>query len=88
MQADQFRSALRTRPFKPFSLRITGGDEYTIKHPELANITESGRTVVVLEGEIVITIDTAAISEFAIQTGGVGKSKGKGKSNGAGGAGR
>ena len=77
MHADQFRSALQTRPFQPFSLRTSSGAEYTVKHPELANITASGRTVVVLEGETVIAIETAAISEFKIKPGGSGKGKSK-----------
>jgi hypothetical protein len=67
MQADQFRSALRTRPFEPFWLQTASGAQYTVAHPELANISNSGRTVVLLQEDVVIAIDTEAITEFALK---------------------
>jgi len=66
MEADQFRSALRTRPFKPFAVRTSSGEKYTVTHPEMIGITPSGRTVLLAYDEGYAVIDMASITEFVV----------------------
>jgi hypothetical protein len=47
MAPDQVREALRTLPFRPFSVQIAGGKRVPIKHPDYAWLSPSGRTLVV-----------------------------------------
>jgi hypothetical protein len=66
MEADQFRSALRTKPFKPFAVKTASGEQYTVRHPENVAITPSGRTVILAFDEGYAVIDMISISEFVI----------------------
>jgi hypothetical protein len=66
MEADQFRSALRTRPFKPFAIRTGSGEKYIVKHPETVGISKSGRTVVLALDEGSAVIDMASITEYVV----------------------
>jgi len=70
MEADQFRSALRTRPFKAFKLRTSSGETYTVKHPEMVAITPNGRTELLALDEGFAIVDTASITEFVISRAG------------------
>jgi hypothetical protein len=70
MEADQFRSALRTRPFKAFKLRTGTGETYSIKHPEMVASTPTGRTVVLALDEGFTIVDMASITEFVISRSG------------------
>jgi hypothetical protein len=66
MEADQFRSALRTRPFKPFTVRTGSGAQYTVKHPETVGISTSGRTVVLALDEGSAVLDMASITDYVV----------------------
>jgi hypothetical protein len=66
MQADQFRSALKTRPFRSFTLATSSGEEYTVDHPEMVGITESGRTVVLADDRGSVVLDLDSITEYVV----------------------
>lgn len=36
MNAETFRELLSRRPFEPFTIRMTNGDVFQVRHPELA----------------------------------------------------
>ncbi|MFZ4731848.1 MAG: hypothetical protein ACOYK7_04835 [Pirellulales bacterium] len=48
MTVEQFREALRSRPFRPFTLHLADGRAVTVRHPEWALASPSGRTTVVM----------------------------------------
>jgi hypothetical protein len=66
MEADQFRSALRTRPFRAFKLRTSSGETCSVKHPEMVAITPSGRTVLLALDEGFAVVDMTSITEFVV----------------------
>jgi hypothetical protein len=66
MEADQFRSALRTRPFKPFTVKTGSGEQYTVRDPETVAISPSGRTIGLALDEGCALLDMASITEFVI----------------------
>lgn len=41
MNADSIREHLRRQPFEPFEVRMTNGDNHTIRHPETALLAGS-----------------------------------------------
>jgi hypothetical protein len=63
MEADQFRNAIGTRPF---TIRTSSGEKYTVRHPETVSISPSGRTVAFVTDEGHAVFDMAAISEFVV----------------------
>jgi len=42
---------MRTRPFRPFTIRTAGGRDFRIDHPEMAWATPGGRVVFVATSE-------------------------------------
>jgi hypothetical protein len=66
VEVDQFRSALRTRPFRPFAILTADGERVPVTHPENVAITPSGRTVIVADDEGQTVIDMAAITKFGV----------------------
>lgn len=36
MTVDQIKAALRAQPFRPFHIRTSDGQEYEVRHPEMA----------------------------------------------------
>ncbi|NBV46948.1 MAG: hypothetical protein EBR86_15270 [Planctomycetia bacterium] len=49
MTVEQFRDALRARPFRPFALHLADGRAVPVRHPEWALASPSGRTTVVMQ---------------------------------------
>jgi hypothetical protein len=47
MDASALREAIRTRPFRPFRLRLADGREVPIPHPDFVAVAPNGRRVVV-----------------------------------------
>lgn len=47
MNIQEIKKLHRSQPFKPFTLRLADGNEYTVRHPEFFMVTESGRTIIV-----------------------------------------
>ncbi len=41
MSAETLRDLLQRRPFEPFIIRMTNGDIYQVKHPELAIVMKT-----------------------------------------------
>lgn len=68
MTIEQFTSAIRAEPFRPFILHTTSAKEYRVDHPELAMRTPGGRTVVVNEGEnAAVILDLLLIEAISFQ---------------------
>ena len=41
MQLDDFRIAIRAKPFRPFVLHLADGREFAVRHPEMAALAQS-----------------------------------------------
>ncbi len=50
MDAEQFRSAHKLRPFRPITIQTASGEAYTVKHPEAMWQSPQGGTVIVATG--------------------------------------
>lgn len=59
MSTDTLREYLYREPFRPIVLTLPSGREVRLTNPELAMFTESGRTLIVTEGERVTLVDIA-----------------------------
>ena len=66
MSSDTLREQLHRTPFRPLTLLLPSGKNVTVRNPELAMFTETGRTLIVAEGERVLFIDVATVG--AIET--------------------
>lgn len=66
MSSDTLREELRRVPFEPVTLFLPSGKTLTINNPELAMFSETGRILVVAQGERFIHIDVATVE--AIET--------------------
>ena len=50
MTIDRLRKAVRAEPFKPFTISLTDGRRFFVKHPELILVPpEASRTFVIAE---------------------------------------
>ncbi len=64
MKAEQFRSALRMTPFKPFTIHTQSGEAYNVTHPEVAWQSPDGETVIVhVGGQSIAMMDVSQVSE-------------------------
>lgn len=69
MTTEQFRTALKARPFQPFVIKTAGGDEYPVSHPEMAAQLGTGRTVVVeVPGDAVTILDLLLVEGLRFST--------------------
>ncbi|MGC8642271.1 MAG: hypothetical protein ACP5XB_20610 [Isosphaeraceae bacterium] len=50
MRVDEIRRAKNARPFKPFRLRLTDGEEIPITHPDAVAWDDKGRIASVISG--------------------------------------
>lgn len=50
MTPEQFRSALKIKPFKPFAVHTASGESYAVSHPEAVWQSPDGATVIVATG--------------------------------------
>jgi hypothetical protein len=74
MEVDQFRSALKVKPFRPFVINMTSGEKYTVPHPEAVWQSPSGKTVLVhVKGEQVALMDISLISDIVLMVGKAGR---------------
>ena len=66
MTIDRVRQAVRTEPFKPFTLSLTDGRRFRVRHPECIMIPpEASRTVVVAEsGENYSIVDLLLVTSI------------------------
>ncbi len=56
MTLEQFRSALKAEPFRPFVMHLADGREIPVGHPELVVSTSTGRTTVVVQPDDTLNI--------------------------------
>ena len=49
MTVEQFRTALRSAPFRPFAIRLADGGTVPVRHPEMVALHPTGRTTVVIQ---------------------------------------
>ena len=49
MSAAQIQEALKRRPFEPFRIRLSSGDNYEVRHPENALLLRGGVYLAVLD---------------------------------------
>jgi hypothetical protein len=74
MEVDQFRSALKVKPFRPFVINTASGENYTVAHPEAVWQSPSGKTVLVhVKGEEVALMNIALISDIVLTVGKAGR---------------
>lgn len=59
MSIDTLKEYLYREPFRPVVLTLPSGREIRLTNPELAMFSETGRTLIVTEGERVILVDVA-----------------------------
>lgn len=59
MSTDTLREYLYREPFRTIVLTLPSGREIRLTNPELTMFTETGRTLIVTEGERVILVDVA-----------------------------
>ena len=64
MSSDTLREQLQRHPFQPVTLMLPSGKSVTIKNPELYIFSETGRTLIVTEGDRFIFVDVATIEAF------------------------
>jgi hypothetical protein len=49
----QFKIMARTVPFRPYTIKMVSGEQFTVRHPENASWSENGPNLVVhMDGEI------------------------------------
>jgi hypothetical protein len=48
---DQLRALITAQPFRPFTIRMTGGRAFTVKHPENAACDRRGREPTVYDDD-------------------------------------
>lgn len=79
MTTQQWKEAMGTRPFVPFTVRTADGREYRVDHPENAWATPGGRVVFVATSQ-----DSAAALDLLLVTAlePVGFSSGRAKPEG------
>ena len=61
MSIDSLREQIHRTPFHPLTLRQPSGREIVIDNPELTMFNETGRTLVVAQGERIILIDVSTV---------------------------
>ena len=61
MSSDSLREQIYRTPFHPVTLRLPSGREITVDNPELTMFNETGRTLIVAQGERIILIDVATV---------------------------
>lgn len=61
MSSDTLRDQLGRDPFLPVILRLPSGWTVTVKNPELYFFTETGRTLIITEGDRFTMVDVPTI---------------------------
>ena len=61
MSIDSLRQQIYRTPFHPVTLRLPSGREIVVDNPELAMFNETGRTLIVAQGEKIILIEVATV---------------------------
>lgn len=56
MTVEQFKKMQSIRPFQPFVIHLADGREFPVRHPEAANLSPSGRTVLVFNRDRIFEV--------------------------------
>ena len=66
MTIDGLRKWIEAKPFKPFVMRLTNGQEVRVRHPELVARSPSGRTIIVYTtGDAFEMVDLLHVASIA-----------------------
>jgi hypothetical protein len=63
MTTEQLRTAHRSKPFRPFNIRMADGRTFSIPHPDFLSVSPVGRTVVIYHPD-----DSASIVDLLLMT--------------------
>jgi hypothetical protein len=66
MTTEQLRSARRSVPFWPFTIRMADGKTFSIAHPDFLSISPAGRTVVVYHPDSASIVDLLLMMELEL----------------------
>lgn len=70
MIPDAIKTRLGAAPFKPFVLRLTNGDRFAVRHPELVSLSPGGRRVILwVDEERYVDIDVPLIESVGQASG-------------------
>ena len=61
MNADRLRVLWYAVPFRPFTIRLPGGERLPVTRPDSLGMSPSGRTVNVCKGDSFVYLDPARI---------------------------
>jgi hypothetical protein len=60
---EQLRRTHRAAPFRPFTIRMADGRQFSIPHPDFLSMSPSGRTAVIYHED-----DSASIVDLLLMT--------------------
>jgi len=70
MTTEQLRSALRSTPFRPFTIRMADGRTFPVAHPDFVAQSPSGRTAIVFQpDESYSVLDLLLMTELQVSNG-------------------
>jgi hypothetical protein len=68
MTGEQFKAAMRRRPFVPFVIRTADGEALPVRHPEHVAISTSGRTILVsTDDDAHVVIDLLLVTRLDVE---------------------
>lgn len=65
MTIEQLREARGRQPFRSFEIRLSGGEQYTIRHPDNIAWDEDSRTATLLAGRAWVVIDVDLVTSLS-----------------------
>jgi hypothetical protein len=65
MTRTQLLAPTKGKPFHPFEIHTTGGETYTVTHPEQYWVSPKGETILVYLADVIAFIDSDHIANFA-----------------------
>ncbi len=65
MNADTIREWLHRRPFEPFELRLSNGETYQVRHPEVVAVGKNRIAVVNPETDQVVHVALIHVNSIA-----------------------
>ncbi len=69
MNAETIREWLNRRPFEPFELRLSNGEAYQVRHPEVLAIGKTRLIIVNPETDVVVHVAVIHVNSIqALQT--------------------
>jgi hypothetical protein len=66
MNAETIRELLRRQPFEPFTMRMTNGDVYQVRHPEMVLIVGPRLVIGYPETERIIIVSLLHIAAIEV----------------------